>query len=183
MSINWYEITRGDQQIGPHDVMQIVPHRYPFLLIDKVLEIRTAKPLTPEMNEQEQHAAREGSIARAVKNITFNEPQFNGHFPGFPIFPGVLTIEAMCQTALFVTAPFLAAAHGGKIPKMEVVLAGIDEVRFRKPIVPGDQMFMNVKLKKSVKSLWSFEGVAEVDGKTAAEGSFMAYLNVPKGEA
>lgn len=117
MSINWYEITRGDRQIGPHEVMQIVPHRYPFLLVDKILEIRTSKPLTPEMTEQELHSLREGTLVRAIKNITFNEPQFTGHFPNFPIFPGVLTIEAMCQAALFGTAPFWAAANGGKLQK------------------------------------------------------------------
>lgn len=178
MKVDWYKMTHGQQSLGLSEVMEILPHRYPFLLVDRILEVRTPKPLTPSMSEPEIQSLRAGSLVRALKNISMNEPQFTGHFPNHPIFPGVLTIEALCQSALFVTAPFLAAVNSGTVPKVDVALAGADDFRFRKPIVPGDQLHLEVKVKKVVSTIWSFEGVAKVDGGLVAEGNFMAHLSI-----
>jgi len=181
MNVDWFEMTHGGRSLGVHEVMNLLPHRYPFLLVDRIVEIRTPKPLHSGMTDKEILSLREGSTVHAIKNVTLNEPQFTGHFPGHPIFPGVLTIEALCQTALFVTAPFLAASNNGKVPKVEVALAGADGFRFRKPIVPGDQLHLKVRLNKVIGAIWSFEGTAEVDGKLVAEGEFIAHLSVLKG--
>lgn len=170
---NWLEVS----SLGPDEILRILPHRYPFLMVDKVLEIKTAKPLKAGMSDAEINEARKGSFARTIKNVTFNEAQFQGHFPENPIFPGVLTIEAMAQSAAFVTVPFVAAAHGGELPRLGVVLAGIDGVRFRRPIRPGDQMEIRVTATQCRGPIWSFDGEVLVDGKRSAEGSFLAHLS------
>lgn len=170
--INWLEI----KSLGPDEILKILPHRYPFLMVDKVVEIGTSTPLKIGMSEAEINSARSGSFARTIKNVTFNEAQFQGHFPENPIFPGVMTIEAMAQSAAFVTVPFVAAANGGKLPRLAVVLAGIDRVRFRRPIRPGDQMEIQVTATQCRGPIWTFDGVVLVDGKKNAEGSFLAHL-------
>lgn len=164
------------REFGPDEVMKILPHRYPFLMVDRVTEVRTSRPLSTSMPAEEILEARKGSTVRAIKNVTFNEAQFQGHFPGYPIFPGVLTLESMAQTAFFVVVPFAAALNRGKLPKISVVLAGMDGVRFRRPIRPGDRMDMMITVANVRGSIWSFEGVTEVEGKKAAEGSFLAHL-------
>ncbi len=170
---NWLETTA----FGADDILRVLPHRYPFLMIDRVLEIKTAKPLKIGMSEVEVNDARKGSFARAIKNVTFNEVQFQGHFPENPIFPGVLSVEAMAQAAAFVTVPFVAARHGGDLPRLGVVLAGFDGVRFRRPIRPGDQMEIRVVATHCRGQLWTFDGEVMVEGKKAAEGSFLAHLS------
>ncbi|MBI3555754.1 MAG: 3-hydroxyacyl-ACP dehydratase FabZ [Deltaproteobacteria bacterium] len=170
---NWLE----SSTLGPDEVLQVLPHRYPFLMVDRVLEIKTAKPLKLGMTDVEINDARKGSFARAIKNVTFNEAQFQGHFPENPIFPGVLSMEAMAQAAAFVTVPFVAAMHGGDLPRLGVVLAGFDGVRFRRPIRPGDQMDMRVTATHCRGQLWTFEGQILIEGKKAAEGNFLAHLS------
>ena len=169
---NWLEAN----SLGPDDVLKILPHRYPFLMVDKVLEIKTSTPLKLGMSEAEINNARTGSFARTIKNVTFNESQFQGHFPDNPIFPGVLTIEAMAQSSAFVTVPFVAATNGGKLPRLGVVLAGIDHVRFRRPIRPGDQMEIQVTATQCRGPIWTFEAIVLVEGKKSAEGGFLAHL-------
>jgi 3-hydroxyacyl-[acyl-carrier-protein] dehydratase len=163
------------------DILEVLPHRYPFLLVDRVLEVKTSVPLRLGMTEKQINDARKGSFARTIKNVTFNEPHFQGHFPENPIFPGVLTLEAMAQSAAFVTIPFVVAANSGKLPPISVALAGFDRVRFRKAIIPGDQMQITVTATQVKGLIWAFDGVVNVDGKKAAEGSFMAQLSVEKG--
>ena len=170
---NWLEAS----ELGIDEILCVLPHRYPFLLVDRVLEIKPAKPLRLGMPDVELNAAREGSTARAIKNVTFNEPQFQGHFPENPIFPGVLTVEAMAQAAAFVTVPFVAAMHGGNLPRLGVVLAGFDGVRFRRPIRPGDQMEIRVTATHCRGQIWTFDGQVLIEGKKAAEGSFLAHLS------
>lgn len=136
------------------DIKKRIPHRYPFLLIDRVIDI----------NVEEQTAV-------ALKAVSGNEPFFEGHFPTKPIMPGVLTVEAMAQTAaVFVTEAVEAAV--GKL----VFFMTVDKARFRRPITPGDQVRVEVKLLRSKGSVYRFEGKAKVDGKVAAEAEFAAMI-------
>ncbi|HVN66844.1 MAG TPA: acyl-ACP--UDP-N-acetylglucosamine O-acyltransferase [Candidatus Sulfotelmatobacter sp.] len=134
------------------DILQIVPHRYPFLLIDRIIELE------------------EGKRAVAIKNVTMNEPHFTGHFPDQPIMPGVLIIEALAQVG--VVMALRAAATQGKL----VLFAGIDGVRFRRPVVPGDQLRLEVETVWVRGALGKMKGKASVDGEVAAEGEFMFSL-------
>lgn len=138
------------------EIMSILPHRYPFLLIDRVIEM-----------ERKQRIV-------AIKNVTANEPQFTGHFPDYPIMPGVMTIEAMAQAggALLLT----------EIPDREsklMVFTGIDEARFRRPIVPGDQLRIEVKVLNWRSRAVKMQGVCTVDGKVAADATITCQL-VPR---
>ena len=133
------------------EILELLPHRYPFLLVDRVLEF-------------EEH-----KFLRAVKNVSVNEPFFQGHFPGKPIFPGVLILEAMAQAT-----GILAFKSVGKLEPGELYyFAGIDEARFKRPVVPGDQMIMEVTFEKTRRGLTRFKGVATVDGKIVCEATMM----------
>ncbi len=135
-------------------IMQMIPHRYPILLVDKLVD------LVP------------GESAVGIKNVTMNEPQFMGHFPGFPVMPGVLIIEAMAQTAALVVVDFLGDEAEGKI----VYFMTIDNARFRKPVGPGDQMHVKVEKIQSRGPVWKFKGTATVDGVVCAEATFSAMI-------
>lgn len=174
MSTDWFNI----QNLGIQDIMKVLPHRYPFLMVDRVIEVKTPKMITSKMSEKEVLDCRKGTVVRAYKNISANESVFMGHFPGNPVFPGVLTMEALAQTGAFATLPFVAFQNKGQIPPLNVALAGFDEVRFRKPIHPGDRIEMTTTVKQTKGGLWSFEGKVEVDGQIAAEGNFLAMLHV-----
>ncbi|MDH4224022.1 MAG: 3-hydroxyacyl-ACP dehydratase FabZ [Deltaproteobacteria bacterium] len=128
-------------------IREILPHRYPFLLVDKVLE------LDP------------GKWCKAVKNVTINEPFFQGHFPGYPLMPGVLSVEALAQTSGIVAQSANPEQRGGLM-----VFAGIDKVRFKIPVVPGDQLILESRLLSNKRTLWIFEVQATVDGKVATQG-------------
>jgi 3-hydroxyacyl-[acyl-carrier-protein] dehydratase len=133
-------------------IMQRLPHRFPFLLVDRVLECRP------------------GESIRALKNVTFNEPYFPGHFPARPVMPGVMIIEALAQTAgilCFVTA--------GVIPDAQTpfYFVGIDKARFRKPVVPGDQLVLTAQLQRSLKGIWRFSTAALVDDHEVAHADMM----------
>lgn len=172
MRKNWIEMSA----FGIDEILEVLPHRYPFLMVDRVLEVRTAKPLRLGMSDVEINEARKGSFARTLKSVSYNEPQFQGHFPEYPILPGVLTLETMAQAAAFVAVPFVAVAHSGDLPRLNVVLAGFDNVRFRRPIRPGDRMEVKVTATQWRAQIWGFEGEVIVDGKIAAEGSFLTHL-------
>ena len=133
-------------------IMQRLPHRFPFLLVDRVLECRP------------------GESIRALKNVTFNEPSFPGHFPARPVMPGVMIIEALAQAAgilCFVTA--------GVIPDAQTpfYFVGIDKARFRKPVVPGDQLVLTAQLQRSLKGIWRFSTAALVDEHEVAHADMM----------
>lgn len=139
---------------GQLDILQIqalLPHRYPFLLVDKVIECEPKVRLL------------------ACKNVTFNEPFFQGHFPGNPIFPGVLMIEALAQATALLTAQ--SDDQFGK--GTTYFLAGIDKARFKQQVGPGDQLMLEALYVKSRRNIWSFECRAEVDGKLAACANIM----------
>jgi 3-hydroxyacyl-[acyl-carrier-protein] dehydratase len=139
------------------EIMSILPHRYPFLLIDRVVEV-----------ERKQRIV-------AIKNVSFNEPQFQGHFPDYPIMPGVLMVEAIAQAggALLLT----------EIPDRDnklMVFTGIDSAKFRKPVVPGDQVRIEVKVLNWRSTAVRMQGMATVDGKLVCEATVMCAL-VPRG--
>jgi len=134
------------------EIMKLLPHRYPFILVDRVVELV------------------EGDKIIALKNVTINEPFFAGHFPGAPIMPGVLIIEAMAQSGgiLFaVSQP--EEKRGGPVYFM-----GMDKVKFRKPVVPGDQLIFEVKILNMRSKAVKMSGIATVEGKCVAEAEFMA---------
>ena len=140
--------------IDINKIMEMIPHRYPILLIDRILEIT------------------KGEGATSLKNVTINEPHFAGHFPGFPVMPGVLIIEAMAQTAALVVVDFLGEEAKGKV----VYFMSIDNARFRKPVTPGDSMHITVEKVRSRGPVWKFKGTATVDGKVCAEAVFSAMI-------
>jgi 3-hydroxyacyl-[acyl-carrier-protein] dehydratase len=135
-------------------IMQMIPHRYPILLVDRVLE------LTP------------GESAVSLKNVTMNEPHFNGHFPGFPVMPGVLIIEAMAQTAAIVVVEALGKEAEGKV----VFFMTIDDARFRKPVVPGDSLHIHVEKVRARANVWKFTGKAMVGDVVCAQATFAAMI-------
>lgn len=139
------------------EVLEHLPHRYPFLLIDKVLDHQEGKWLT------------------AVKNVTITEPFFQGHFPGRPIMPGVLILEALAQAT-----GILAFRTIGKEPsKNEIYLfVGIDKARFKRQVGPGDQLILDVKVIRNMRGIWRFEAVAKVDGEVCASAEIMCASKV-----
>ncbi|MEZ5922372.1 MAG: 3-hydroxyacyl-ACP dehydratase FabZ [Parvularculaceae bacterium] len=147
-------IEPGKTVLDIDEIMEILPHRYPMLLIDRLVDI---KP---------------GESAVAIKNVSINEPFFNGHFPQKPVMPGVLMIEAMAQAAAAYTSYTENLDTEGKI----VLFMGVDKARFRRPVTPGDQVHIAVKTAHRRPPVWRFEGVATVDGKRVAEATFAAML-------
>lgn len=135
-------------------IMEMIPHRYPFLMIDKVIEM--------ELGEQ----------AVSVKNVTINEPFFVGHFPGKPVMPGVLIIEAMAQTSAVLVVQTLGKEAEGKL----VYFMSIEEAKFRKPVVPGDALHIRVKKLQSRRNVWKFECEATVEGVLCAEATVCAMI-------
>ncbi|MDE2117840.1 MAG: 3-hydroxyacyl-ACP dehydratase FabZ [Betaproteobacteria bacterium] len=135
-----------------HEIMQYLPHRYPFLLIDRVLSIDPDKQIV------------------ALKNVTINEPFFPGHYPHHPVMPGVLMIEAMAQASALLSFKSM----GGMQDKNSVYyFAGIDGARFKRPVGPGDQMIIKASLIRSMRGVFKFGATIEVDGQLAAEAELM----------
>lgn len=139
-------------------IQRIIPHRYPFLLVDRVLEIDGTKS------------------GVGIKNVTMNEPQFTGHFPGMPVFPGVLMVEAMAQTAAVVVGVGMDLAD----KNFGVYFMALDNVKFRRKVGPGDTLRMAVETLRGGGKVWKFRGVATVEGETACEAEFTAMMDLPK---
>lgn len=135
-------------------ILRLIPHRYPFLLIDRVVELR----------------AFESAVG--IKQVTANEPHFQGHFPERPIMPGVLLVEALAQTAAALVAASMRLEDKGMI----VLFMGIEQAKFRRPVVPGDTVRLKVDKVGTRLGVWKFEGEAVVDGKTAASAVFSAKI-------
>lgn len=135
-----------------HHILKQLPHRYPFLLVDRVLECKPGDSLT------------------AIKNVTVNEPFFPGHFPHRPVMPGVMILEALAQAT-----GLLAFATVGGAPDEQSLyyFVGIDRARFRKPVEPGDQLVLEVKLLAGKRGIWKFSAEAKVDGKVVCDGLLM----------
>lgn len=135
-------------------VMAMIPHRYPFLMIDRVVDVVTNEGCT------------------GIKNVSINEPFFQGHFPTRPVMPGVLIIEAMAQTAAVLVVHTLGPASEGKL----VYFMSVDGARFRKPVVPGDQLHVHVRKERSRGNVWKFSAEAKVDGNLVAEATYAAMI-------
>ena len=138
-----------------HEILEHLPHRYPFVLIDRVVSMELGKEIT------------------AIKNVSVNEPFFPGHFPYHPVMPGVLIVEAMAQAAAILSFKTMNTK-----PSDDSVyyFAGIDNARFKKPVSPGDQIIMTVKIERILKGIWKYAGVAKVDGAVVAEAQMMCIL-------
>ncbi len=147
---------RQPQSLNVEEIRRILPHRYPFLLVDRILSLELGKRIV------------------GVKNISINEPFFQGHFPGRPIMPGVLIIEAMAQTggilALLSTPENLGNSS--------IFLLSVDKVRFRKPVVPGDQLLLELETLRSGKKFWKMQGKALVNQVLVTEAELMAAVGV-----
>jgi len=147
-------------QLDIHEILRRLPHRYPFLLVDRVLEC------VP------------GHKVRALKNVSINEPYFQGHFPHRPVMPGVIIIEALAQAA-----GILAFVTAGVYPDENSVFyfVGIDKARFRRPVGPGDQLTLQATLERNLRGIWKLTAVASVDGAEAASAELMLAPGVVTG--
>jgi len=137
--------------LNVNEIMNILPHRYPFLLVDKIIEMDAGKKII------------------GLKNVTMNEPFFPGHFPGHPVMPGVLIIEAMAQVAA-ILAYCASDENKGKV----TYFVGIDNTKFRKPVVPGDQLRLELEVTACRRGIWTFSGKAYVEGKLVTESELRA---------
>jgi len=135
-------------------IMEMIPHRYPFLMIDRVIDV----------------VPNESAVG--VKNVTINEPFFQGHFPRRPVMPGVLIVEAMAQTAAVLVVQTLGPDSEGKL----VYFMTVDNARFRKPVVPGDTLLVHVTKERNRGNVWKFAAEAKVDGRLVAEATYAAMI-------
>ena len=147
------EVQDGNRVIEVEEIMQMIPHRYPFLLVDRVVDVN------PDLR------------AVGIKNVSINEPFFQGHFPGHPIMPGVLIVEAMAQTSAV-----LVIETRGKSADSMVYFMTIDHARFRKPITPRDTVKIHVEKQRRRGNVWKFYGEARVDGSLMAEATYSAMI-------
>ncbi|MBA4390435.1 MAG: 3-hydroxyacyl-[acyl-carrier-protein] dehydratase FabZ [Syntrophus sp. (in: bacteria)] len=139
-----------------NEIRKLLPHSYPFLLVDRIIELEPGKRIV------------------GIKNVTFNEPFFTGHFPERPIMPGVLILEAMAQTGGVLAFKSFPGMEGS------VFFTGIDDARFRKPVIPGDQLKLIVEVVRHRREIWVFDGKALVDDDVVAEARIMAMLKMNK---
>ncbi len=137
------------------EIKQLLPHRYPFLLVDRVVELELGKRIV------------------AYKNITANEEVFNGHFPGEPIFPGVMIIEAMAQAAGLLG---FATTHKKPGDDSLYLFAGVDDVRFKRPVVPGDKLILEAEIDSTKRNIWRFKCRSSVDGQLTSKATILCAL-------
>ena len=145
------ETSSSQPTMDVQQILEFLPHRYPMLLVDRILEVE------------------EGERIVGLKNVTINEPFFSGHFPGHPIMPGVLIVEAMAQTG-----GLLMMSEMENVEEKVIYFMSLDDVKWRKPVVPGDQLIFEVELVKRRRTILKMHGVAKVDGVTVAEATMMA---------
>ena len=144
--------------VDTEGVMRLIPHRFPFLMIDRLVDVVPGKSVI------------------GIKNVTINEPFFQGHFPGRPVMPGVLIIEALAQTAGALVMHSLGFESEGRL----VYFMTIDNARFRKPVLPGDTLYLHTVKQHRRQNIWKFSGTAKVDGNVVAEAVFTATIKDPE---
>lgn len=137
------------------DILETLPHRYPFLMLDKIVEMKKSESVV------------------ALKNVTINEPFFQGHYPDNPIMPGVMIVEALAQSAAYLAIKSDADSPGRKVP----VLAGIEKARFRRPVAPGDTLKLEINVTRKRGKIWWLDGLASVEGETACKLVIKAVLH------
>lgn len=142
------------EEINITEIMNMIPHRYPILLVDRIVEYELGKSI------------------RAIKNVTFNEPHFMGHFPNNPVMPGVLIVEAMAQASAVLVAKTIDAKEGEKL----VYFMGVENAKFRRPVVPGDTLYIHAKIEQQRGDAWKFSAEAKVNDKIVAQSSFSAMV-------
>jgi len=144
-----------DTSMDINQILDHLPHRYPFVLVDKVLSYELGKSID------------------AIKNITINEPFFPGHFPHYPVMPGVLVVEALAQAAAILS---FKTINDKPNDHSVYYFVGIDKARFKKPVIPGDQLKLNVSIERTIKGIWKYKGIAMVEDEIAAEAEIMCVL-------
>jgi len=144
-----------DTSMDINQVLDHLPHRYPFVLVDKVLSYELGKSID------------------AIKNVTINEPFFPGHFPHYPVMPGVLVVEALAQAAAILS---FKTINDKPNDHSVYYFVGIDKARFKKPVMPGDQLKLNVSIERTIKGIWKYKGIAMVEDEIAAEAEIMCVL-------
>ena len=144
-----------DTSMDINQILDHLPHRYPFVLVDKVLSYDPGKSID------------------AIKNVTINEPFFPGHFPHYPVMPGVLVVEALAQAAAILSFKTL---NDKPNDHSVYYFVGIDKARFKKPVIPGDQLKLNVSIERTIKGIWKYKGIAMVEDEIAAEAEIMCVL-------
>ena len=149
------EATTSNKTLGINEIKEYLPHRYPLLLVDRVVDYELGKTIT------------------AIKNVTVNEEFFNGHFPHKPVMPGVLMIEALAQTAAILSFMTMNVKPD---ENSVVYFVGIDNARFKRPVEPGDQLKMDIEILRTSRGIWKYKATASVDGKTAVEAELMCTI-------
>ena len=144
-----------DTSMNINEILDHLPHIYPFVLVDKVLSYKV------------------GEKIEALKNVTINEPFFPGHFPHYPVMPGILIIEAMAQAAAILS---FKTMNDKPNDHSVYYFAGVDNARFKKPVVPGDQLNLTVSIEKRIKGFWKYKGIALVENKVVAEANITCIL-------
>ena len=144
-----------DTSMDINQILDHLPHRYPFVLVDKVLSYELGKSID------------------AIKNVTINEPYFPGHFPHYPVMPGVLVVEALAQAAAILS---FKTINDKPNDHSVYYFVGIDKARFKKPVIPGDQLKLNVSIERTIKGIWKYKGIAMVEDEIAAEAEIMCVL-------
>lgn len=148
-------------------IRQFLPHRFPFLLVDRILEI-----LPGTGSDGRLPGVKVGTRVVGIKSVSYNEPYFHGHFPDYAVVPGVMIIETMAQVACFSIYPWITE-------KFQCALLGVDAARFRKPVIPGDLLRVETVVTKNKGGLWGFQCVALVDGQKVAEADILANMVIP----
>ena len=144
-----------DTSMDINQILDHLPHRYPFVLVDKVLSYELGKSID------------------AIKNVTINEPFFPGHFPHYPVMPGVLVVEALAQAAAILS---FKTINDKPNDHSVYYFVGIDKARFKKPVIPGDQLKLNVSIERTIKGIWKYKGIAMIEDEIAAEAEIMCVL-------
>ena len=166
-------MTESRYRLNIEVIQKFLPHRAPFLLVDRILEIHPIGDLSDPSSDN-----KVGIKVVGLKNYTYNEPYIPGHFPGFSIVPGVLLIETMAQVASFTLYPYLEKSIDTLSRDFQCILVGVDSARFRKPVIPGDTLTVTTEVTKVRGRLWGFKCEGMVDGQKVVEAEVLANLMV-----